>query len=249
MQLESPFDNNLFLNSSYNYRLLTQHHVGDDYFSFLKTIRNWVPTQQLLDEIQQGRLITEGQCITYDTILTAFSIHANNTILTFTKAANRANQVIINSIFRNEDPLASLKLDCDLPATNIYYGMRVMITQNRDKINGVVNGQLAYVHTVHNHSVYLKLPNDKVVAIYQVTMKINETSLTFFPFCLAYATTICKAQGQTLDKALVWFDIDVIPPGTAYVALSKVRSCDDIYFIRKLQPIFFTPVTRLAQLQ
>ena len=52
-----------------------------------------------------------------------------------------------------------------------------MITQNRDKINGVVNGQLAYVHTVHNHSVYLKLPNDKVVAIYQVTMKINETLL------------------------------------------------------------------------
>ena len=55
MQLESPFDNNLFLNSSYNYRLLTQHRVGDnDYFSFLKTIRNWVPTQQLLDQIQQG---------------------------------------------------------------------------------------------------------------------------------------------------------------------------------------------------
>ena len=250
-QLESPFDNNLFLNSSYNYRLLTQHRVGDiEYFSFLKTIRNWVPTQQLLDEIQQGRVITEDQCITDDTILKAFSIHANNTILTFTKeAANRANQVIINSIFRNENPLASLKLDCDLHATNIYYGMRVMITQNRDKVNGVVNGQLAYVHTVHNHSVYLKLPNDKVVAIYQVTMKINETLLTFFPFCPAYATTICKAQGQTLDKALVWFDIDMIPPGTAYVALSRVRSRDDIYFMRKLQPIFFTPVTRLTQLQ
>ncbi|CAB3982325.1 Hypothetical predicted protein [Paramuricea clavata] len=30
--------------------------------------------------------------------------------------------------------------------------------------------------------------------------------------CSGYATTICKAQGQTLDKAVVWFDIDNIPP-------------------------------------
>ena len=36
MQFNSPFDNNMFLNSTYNYKLLTQHRVGDnDYFSFL----------------------------------------------------------------------------------------------------------------------------------------------------------------------------------------------------------------------
>jgi ATP-dependent exoDNAse (exonuclease V) alpha subunit len=231
MQLKSPFDNNLFLNSSYYYRLLTQHRVGDnDYFSFLKTIRNWVPTQQLLDEMQEGRVISEDKCISDDTILRAFSLHTNNTILTFTKqAANRANQVIIDTIFRKENHLALLKLDCNLPVMNIYYGMRVIITQNRDKINGVVNGQLAYVHTVHNHSVYLKLPNHKVVAVYPITMKINETSQTLYPFCPGYATTICKAQGQALDKAVVWFDIDNIPPGTAYVALSRVRSGNDIF--------------------
>ena len=61
------------------------------------------------------------------------------------------------------------------------------------------------------------------------------------PFCPAYATTMCKAQGQTLDKAVVWFDIDNIPPATAYVALSRVRSRDDIYFMRRLQPCFSTP--------
>jgi hypothetical protein len=149
MQLKSTFDNNLFLNSSYNYRLLTQHRVGDnDYFSFLKTIRNWIPTQQLLDEMQEGRVIGEDKCISDDTILRAFSLHTNNTILTFTKqAANRANQVIIDTIFRKENPLAFLKLDCNLPAINIYFGMRVIITQNRNKMSGVVNGQAAYVHT------------------------------------------------------------------------------------------------------
>ncbi|CAB3983021.1 Hypothetical predicted protein [Paramuricea clavata] len=44
------------------------------------------------------------------------------------------------------------------------------------------------------------------------------------PNIIGYVTTICKAQGQTLDKAVVWFDIDNIPPGTAYVALSRMYS-------------------------
>ena len=34
-----------------------------------------------------------------------------------------------------------------------------MITQNRDTPNGVVNGQLATVHTVQNCTIFLKLTN------------------------------------------------------------------------------------------
>ena len=102
MHLTNPFDKNLFLNSAYNYKLLTQHHVGDnDYFSFLNTIRNWVPTQQLLD--QMGHVISEEECITDDTILRAFSPVKNNSIVTFTKEpANCANDAIINAIFRKQ---------------------------------------------------------------------------------------------------------------------------------------------------
>ena len=218
MQLTSPFDRNLFLKNSYNYRLTTRHHIGDnEYFSFLNTIRNWIPTQELLDKIQEGRLVCTDKN-SDDAILRAFSLHENNFILTFTKAgANRANGIIINSLFRKENPLALLKLDCDLPPINIYFGMRV-ITQNRDKCNGLVNGQLTIVHTVHNNTVHLKLPNEKVVAIYPTTIKCSNR-VTVYPFCPAYATTICKAQGQTLDKVVVWFDIDNIPPGSAYVTL------------------------------
>ena len=62
--------------------------------------------------------------------------------------------------------------------------MRVVITQNRDKCNGVVNGQLATVHTVHNNTVYLKLPNEKVVAIYPVTIKSPNT-VTLYRSCPA----------------------------------------------------------------
>ena len=179
----------------------------------------------------------------------AYSLHPDCTILTFTKsAANRANDIVIKTIFNKQSPIAVLQLDCDLPPVNIYSGMRVVITQNRNKSCGIINGQLAYIHMIHNKSVFLRLPTDKIVAIYPVTVKGNNTSKTLYPFAPAFATTICKAQGQTLTKAVIWFDIDVIPPGTAYVALSRVKCQQDIYFMTRLKPHYFTPVTRLAQL-
>ena len=98
--------------------------------------------------------------------------------------------------------------------------------------------QIATVHTIHNLSVYLKLMNHKIVAIYPVTMNKNGQRTTLYPFCPAYATTLCKAQGQTLQKLVVWFDTDNIPPGTAYVALSRVRCRNDIYFMTQLKPYF-----------
>lgn len=35
----------------------------------------------------------------------------------------------------------------------------------------------------------------------------------------AYSTTICKIQGQTLGKVIIWLDCPFVPVGAAYVAL------------------------------
>ena len=49
-----------------------------------------------------------------------------------------------------------------------------------------------------------------------------------FPVNLAYATTIHKAQGMTLDKVLV--DLSRLwEPGQAYVAMSRVRTKNALY--------------------
>ena len=44
-----------------------------------------------------------------------------------------------------------------------------------------------------------------------------------YPFVPGYTMTICKRQGQTLDNIIVWFDTATLGPGTAYVALSRVK--------------------------
>lgn len=51
--------------------------------------------------------------------------------------------------------------------------MKVIITQNRDKELHIVNGQTATVHTMQNATVFLKLPNDHIVAVYPVTATVE----------------------------------------------------------------------------
>lgn len=246
VQISSPLDDKSFLSNTYRYNLRQQHRVGDqNYLSFLNHIRNWVPPQELLDEIQHDRVIATDNNVSDEDILQAFYKDAQSVLLTFTKkASNRANSVILQAIFTNKSPLMHAQLDCDLQPMPIYAGMRVVITQNRDKANGVVNGQIAVVNMVQNTSVFLKLTSGKIVAIYPVTINRDGSCKTVYPFVPAYAMTICKSQGQTLTKAVLWFDIDTIPPGTAYVALSRVKNREDVHFLNKLEPKFFTPVKR-----
>ena len=121
--------------------------------------------------------------------------------------------------------------------------MRVVITQNRDKENNVINGQVGKVYTMHNSSIILELSSRKLVTVYPVTMKCDTYVVTLYPLRLAYANTMCKAQGQTLPQAVLWFDIENIPPGSAYVAVSRVKKLADIFFITRLKPTFFRPVS------
>ena len=50
-----------------------------------------------------------------------------------------------------------------------------------------------------------------------------------FPLILAYAVTIHKCQGVSLDCAIVDLSDEVFSAGMAYVALSKVRSLSGLY--------------------
>ena len=210
-----------------------QHRVGDErYLQFLDHIRHWIP-QHSLSDLQDGHLITEEGEVTDDHIMEAYRMHTDTTVLPFTRrAANHINDLMTARLF-HVAPLVTAQLDNDLPPTNIYAGMRIVITQNRDKAN-VVN------------TVFLKLPTGKFVNVYPVTSLKDGQQQTVYPFFATY-TTMCKAQVQTLQEAVLWFDIDRISPGTAYVALSRVKTLN-IYFLIPLRTKFFTPVTRDSHL-
>ena len=240
----SPLNNQAFVSSTYCYTLKGQLRVGDaDYLAFLDHIRNWVPNYSILSGINEGRVLCPDGIVNYEKIMLAFQSNPNSVLLTFTNnAANNVNTMILSMLFKNSQPIGNCQLDSDTEMTSIYQGVRV-ITQNRDKKRNIVNGQMATIHTCHNATVILKLPNNKLVATHPVTFQSPDGQKTCYPFHVAYATTMCKAQGQTLEKAILWFDIDHVPPGTAYVALSRVRRLADIVFVTPLKTIFFKPVT------
>ena len=109
-----------------------------------------------MDDLQNGHVITQEGEVTNEHIMEAYHTHPDTTILTFTRqACNRINDLMTAWLFHDVLPLTTAQLDNDLPPTNIYAGMRIVIMQNRDKQNNV-NGQLGIVHTVQNQTVFLK---------------------------------------------------------------------------------------------
>ena len=56
------------------------------------------------------------------------------------------------------------------------------------------------------------------------------------PLRLAYAVTIHKAQGLTLEKVFIDFDRGMFAHGQAYVAFSRARSLEGLEISRPLRP-------------
>jgi ATP-dependent exoDNAse (exonuclease V) alpha subunit len=110
-------------------------------------------------------------------------------------------------------------------------GARVMFTVNRPD-DGFVNGQTGTVARLGRHEVVVETGGE-LVTVEPFTWTFDpkdETSASFtqFPLRLAYAMTIHRAQGLTLDSAFI--DIRAArEPGQGYVALSRVRSVDGLH--------------------
>jgi ATP-dependent DNA helicase PIF1 len=110
-------------------------------------------------------------------------------------------------------------------------------------IPGLVNGSRGVVVGFSDNGLpVVKFLNGRIMTVGQVSWAADDEPESLkriqIPLRVAYALTIHKAQGASLDSALVDVGPSTFECGQAYVALSRVRSMDAL-FIFEISPKAF----------
>lgn len=113
-------------------------------------------------------------------------------------------------------------------------GAQVMCTTNIDITKGLVNGARGVVRRFDIATgfpvIYWKsLQRETIMKPTLIPTRHPLLMVKQIPLCQAWAITIHKSQGQTLDCVEVDIGSSVFVAGQAYVALSRVRSLDTLY--------------------
>jgi ATP-dependent exoDNAse (exonuclease V) alpha subunit len=120
----------------------------------------------------------------------------------------------------------------DLPeAITICVGDQVVVTTNIDQELGIVNGTRGIVTDVKTTCVTIKKIDDELIKInYYKSINAEDTNLniSYMPLKLAYALSIHKSQGMTLDAIEIDIGSKIFAAGQAYTALSRAKNLDSI---------------------
>jgi ATP-dependent DNA helicase PIF1 len=117
--------------------------------------------------------------------------------------------------------------------TALKIGAQVMVTRNSSTDPQIVNGTRGVVMKLWNENVLIKTKYGEKKITYCETKPENTENIfyKYMPLKLAWALTIHKAQGATLDCVELDLGSSIFEKGQAYTALSRVRSLDSLRII------------------
>ena len=151
-----------------------------------------------------------------------FEIEVNNNIKNIKVKKtdiDRETDYLKKNIFNNEN----LKLKI---------GAQVMCTYNLNVSIGICNGSLGIVTNILNDTPVVLFNNGVEMNMERKKYEsenIEGLSISQYPLVLAYAISIHKSQGTTLDSAEIDIGNSIFECGQIYVALSRLKSLDGLY--------------------
>jgi ATP-dependent DNA helicase PIF1 len=115
---------------------------------------------------------------------------------------------------------------------NLKAGCKVMLLINIDVNLGLINGSVGTVLKVDSQAVKVCFTNGITIDIpphdfeyedYNTVLKRRQ-----FPLTLAYAVSIHKSQGSTIERMIVDLGSNIFAEGQAYVALSRCKNLEGL---------------------
>ena len=119
-------------------------------------------------------------------------------------------------------------------------GTQVMITRNLNVEEGICNGTRAVVTELNTETITVKTCSGIELLISPVIFSFEDKDIKIcrkqLPIIVAFALTIHKSQGSTIDFCIIDLGPTIFSPGQGYVALSRVRDWNSLLingFLRK----------------
>ena len=213
----------------------------------------------LLGALRQGKLTPTDERLLDSIVATRSAVEASETHVVLTP--NNANAYRINQARLDDLPGRERVFEASIQGNfdektypteadlELKEGARVMLIKN-DPDGRWVNGSLCTVAGFNGPNVLVELDGHTYeiepaawekyqYALDPETKKVSREVVGTFkqvPLRLAYAVTIHKAQGLTLDKVFIDFDRGMFAHGQAYVAFSRARSLEGLEISRPLRP-------------
>lgn len=194
-------------------------------------------------EALESRLkANDNNCAIRPTILTTHNFKVEKINDVELKKIPREEIVHVAEYFGQPERIEFLKRNClAADMLKLKVGAQVMMIKNTYQKEGIINGSLGIVRDFSPKKSYplVEFANGKILTISpeewliekfdeEKRMVVTEAGVCQVPLILAWAMTIHKAQGLTLDK--ISCDLsDIFTPGQAYVALSRARTLDGIF--------------------
>ena len=216
--------------------------------------------RDILDRMRNGQMTTTDGAVLNDIGARRPVPEGTVTLATTNVSANTINAKALKEL-PGKVKVARAIIDGDfggqLPAEEeleLKPGARVMFLRNDSIADGSrwVNGSVGTVVKVDG-AVHVALDADPANSVEVQPVQWEKIQYTYdpeansveadvmatfaqYPLRLAWAVTIHKSQGQTLDSAVLDFGRGAFANGQAYVAFSRIRTLDGVFLSRTLQP-------------